>query len=93
MNAATPPDAPVALVVSEFPRYVDAYFLREVSELARRGIRFRIFSLKTFRGTVVHEAARPFLPATEYVPFLFSWRLLRAQAWALRRRPGRYLGT
>jgi glycosyltransferase involved in cell wall biosynthesis len=83
----------IALVVSEFPRYVDAYFLREIAELARRGIRFRIFSLRTFRGTVVHTAARPFLADTEYVPFLFSRRLLRAQAWALRRRPGRYLGA
>jgi len=83
----------IALVASQFPRYVDAYFLREISALAARGLRFRIFSLRGFSGDVVHAAARPFLADTVYVPFLFSWPLLRAHGRFLRRNPGRYFGA
>ena len=71
MAEATPP---IALVVSQFPRYVDAYFLREIAALAARGLRFRILSLRTFDGSVVHDNAKPFLPHTTYVPFFFSTR-------------------
>jgi colanic acid/amylovoran biosynthesis glycosyltransferase len=83
----------IALVVSQFPRYVDAYFLREIKALADRGIRFRIFSLMEFRGKVIHEDARAFLPDTVNVPFLLSTAVLAAQVRALCRTPGRYLGT
>jgi glycosyltransferase involved in cell wall biosynthesis len=83
----------VALVASQFPRNVDAYFLREVAGLAARGIPFRIFSLRSFDGTVIHGAAKPLMARTVYVPFLASWTLLRANALALARTPGRYLGT
>jgi glycosyltransferase involved in cell wall biosynthesis len=93
--AASPPAAPgerpIALVVSQFPRYVDAYFLREIAGLAARGIHFRILSLREFDGKVIHDIARPFLPDTTYVPFFFSRRILLAQLWALARCPGRYL--
>ena len=47
----------VALVASQFPRNVDAYFLREIAGLAARGIPFRIFSLREFDGKVVHGGA------------------------------------
>jgi colanic acid/amylovoran biosynthesis glycosyltransferase len=81
----------VGLVASQFPRNVDAYFLREVAGLAARGIPFRIFSLRDFDGKVVHAAARPLMAQTVYVPFLASWPLWRANARALARTPGRYL--
>ncbi len=83
----------IALVASQFPRHVDAYFLREISALAARGARFRIFSLRKFQSAIVHGAARPFLAHTVYVPFLLSWPLLRANARYLWRSPGRYLGA
>jgi glycosyltransferase involved in cell wall biosynthesis len=86
-------ERPIALVVSQFPRYVDAYFLREIALLAARGLRFRILSLRDFNGDVVHKIAQPFLPHTTYVPFFFSRRIFRAQLSALRRFPGRYLAT
>jgi glycosyltransferase involved in cell wall biosynthesis len=81
----------VGLVASQFPRHVDAYFLREISALAARGVRFRIFSLRTFKSDIVHAAARPFVADTVYVPFVLSWPLLRANGRFLRRNPGRYL--
>ena len=86
-----PPDT-VALVASQFPRNVDAYFLREVAGLAARGIQFRIFSLRSYDGKVVHQAARPLLARTVYMPFLASGKLWAANARALLGSPGRYLG-
>src|SRR5688572_32882451 len=83
----------VGLVASQFPRNVDAYFLREVAGLAARGIPFRIFSLRSFDGKVIHGAAKPLMARTVYVPFLASWTLWRANALALARTPGRYPGT
>ena len=82
----------VALVASQFPRNVDAYFLREVAGLAARGIPLRIFSLRSFDGAVIHGAARPLMARTVYMPFFASWTLWRANAVALARTPGRYLG-
>src|SRR5262249_32407365 len=85
--------AAIALVASQFPRHVDAYFLREVTGLAARGIRFRIFSLRAPDKNVGHEAVRPLVSQTTYSPFLASAPLLRANVSALVRTPGRYLGT
>lgn len=85
--------AAIALVASQFPRHVDAYFLREVTGLAARGIRFRIFSLRAPDKNVAHEAVRPLVARTVYSPFLASAPLLRANAAALLRTPIHYLGT
>lgn len=86
-------DPTIAFVVSQFPRYVDAYFLREVAALAARGLRFQIFSLLNFNGKVVHEDAQSLLPRTVYIPFFFSFRLWQAQWYFLTHAPGRYLGS
>lgn len=80
----------LAFVVSQFPRYVDAYFLREVKALADRGIHFQIFSLLNFNGKVVHKDAQALLPQTVYIPFLLSLRLWQAQLSFLIRKPGKY---
>lgn len=83
----------IAFVVSQFPRHVDAYFLREVTALAARGLRFQIFSLRGFNSKIVHKDAEALLPQTVYIPFLFSWRLLRAHASFVLHTPDRYLGA
>jgi colanic acid/amylovoran biosynthesis glycosyltransferase len=83
----------IALVASQFPRHVDAYFLREISGLASRGFRFRIFSLRGFDSTVGHGAAKAFLADTVYAPFLLSWRVLLANARFALRTPRRYFGA
>jgi glycosyltransferase involved in cell wall biosynthesis len=93
-NSATPVhDRQLAFVVSQFPRYVDAYFLREVTALAARGIHFQIFSLLNFNGKVVHKDAQALLPRTVYSPFFFSLSLWRAHLSFLLRKPGRYCGA
>jgi len=86
-------DMPIALVASQFPRNVDAYFLREIAGLAARGLRLRIFSLRAFGGKVVHASARPLLKDTTYAAFFFSWRVLRANARFAIHRPRRYFGA
>jgi glycosyltransferase involved in cell wall biosynthesis len=86
----TSSDRQIAFVVSQFPRYVDAYFLREVKALAARGVNFQIFSLLNFKGKVVHKDAQALLPRTVYIPFFFSLRLWQAHLSFLVRRPGRY---
>ena len=83
-------DGSVAFVVSQFPRYVDAYFLRELTALAARGMQFQIFSLRDFHSKVIHEEARSLITRTVYIPF-FSWRLIRAHASFFTQMPGRYL--
>lgn len=83
----------VALVASQFPRNVDAYFLREVAGLANRGIPFRIFSLRSYDSKVMHAAAKPLMPRTVYMPFVASVGLWRANLMALLRSPVRYLRT
>lgn len=83
----------VAFIVSQFPRYVDAYFLREVAALAARGLQFRIFSLLNFNGKIVHKDAQALLPRTVYIPFFFSFALWQAHVHFLRQTPGRYLNA
>ncbi|MGE0681508.1 MAG: glycosyltransferase [Candidatus Binatia bacterium] len=85
-----PQNHQIAFVVSQFPRYVDAYFLREVTALAARGIHFQIFSLQNFNGKVVHQDAQALLPQTVYLPFFFSLRLWRAHISFLTHTPKRY---
>lgn len=87
------PDGRIALVASQFPRNVDAYFVREIAGLAARGLRFRIFSLRAFGGKVVHASARPLLKDTTYAAFLLSWPVLRANVRFAVGRPARYFGA
>jgi colanic acid/amylovoran biosynthesis glycosyltransferase len=59
----------LALIVNQFPRQVDAYFLRELSGLAERGLDFEIYSLlPPPRGWKVHAQAQPLLERTVYPP-------------------------
>ena len=83
----------IAFVVSQFPRFVDAYFLREITHLARRGIRFQILSLRDFHGKILHDDARELLTQTIYVPYFFSIRILIAQLQFLVQHPLRYFGA
>jgi len=63
----------LALIVNQFPRQVDAYFLRELAGLAERGLDFEIYSLlPPPRGWKVHAQAQPLLARTVYPPPLGS---------------------
>ncbi len=76
----------LAFVVNQFPRQVDAYFLRELLGLAERNLDFRIYSLLAPpRGMRVHRDAVPLLERTFYPPP--PVRLARDAARVALRRP------
>jgi len=59
----------LAFIVNQFPRQVDAYFLRELRGLHESGLDFGIYSLlPPPRGWKIHEEARPLLERTVYPP-------------------------
>ena len=74
----------IAFVVNQFPRQVDAYFLRELTGLRDLGLEYRIYSLLPKpRGWKIHAAAAELLPLTVYPP-TSPWTWLRALGLALR---------
>ena len=59
----------LAFIVNQFPRQVDAYFLRELRGLLESGLDFGIYSLLPApKGWKIHEDARPLLERTIYPP-------------------------
>lgn len=59
----------LAFIVNQFPRQVDAYFLRELRGLLESGLDFTIYSLLPApKGWKVHEDALPLLERTVYPP-------------------------
>lgn len=81
----------LAFIVNQFPRQVDAYFLRELRGLHESGLDFGIYSLLPApRGWKIHEEARPLLERTVYPPPAAS---LSGQTLAqVARHPARSLG-
>jgi colanic acid/amylovoran biosynthesis glycosyltransferase len=81
----------LAFLVNQFPRQVDAYFLRELSGLAERGLDFTIYSLLPApQGWKVHADAEALLPRTVYPPAAVA-TALRAGRRVLQ-EPRRALG-
>lgn len=59
----------LAFIVNQFPRQVDAYFLRELLGLRAAGLDFSIYSLLSPpRGWKVHADAEPLLERVVYPP-------------------------
>ncbi len=78
----------LAFIVNQFPRQVDAYFLRELRGLHESGLDFMIYSLLGApRGWKVHEEAQPLLERTVYPPA--PGRLVGTSLSQLVRHPGR----
>src|SRR5438105_15837629 len=78
----------LAFIVNQFPRQVDAYFLRELLGLRERGLDFTIYSLLAPpRGWKVHADARPLLERVVYPPPLP--RLVRDALGVAARHPGK----
>jgi glycosyltransferase involved in cell wall biosynthesis len=82
----------LAFVVNQFPRQVDAYFLRELAGLADSGLDYRIYSLLPApRGWALHADARRLLDRTVYPPS--PVRLAGAALAGAVTRPATVLGT
>ncbi len=82
----------LAFVVNQFPRQVDAYFLRELSGLADRGLDFALYSLLPApRGWKIHADAQKLLPRTVYPPS--PGALVGASVGRALRSPSTSLGS
>lgn len=93
MNVSAHPERRLGVILSQFPRYDEAFILRDLQALAQGFAEMTIFSLRPCRDRVVHAQAKRLLPRTVYGPFLFSARLWAAHAWFLRRRAGDYVAA
>jgi len=83
----------LACIMSQFPRYDEAFILRELVELSKGPSELLILSLRPCRDRVMHEQAKSLLSKTVYAPFLWSRYLWRSHGWFLRRRPRVYWGA
>lgn len=80
----------IAAILSQFPRYDEAFILRELTALARGPWELVIVSLRPCRDRVIHADARPLQPKTLYAPFVWSASLWASHAHFLRRNPAGY---
>jgi glycosyltransferase involved in cell wall biosynthesis len=80
----------IAFVVSEFPRPVDAYLLRELVALDRRGVDLRIYSLRRPAHTKTPRAAEALLARTSYAPAPYAAEMRAAHLEMLRGAAGGY---
>ena len=84
---------PLGVILSQFPRYDEAFILRELVALAQGPRPLVIFSLRPCHDRVIHDQARSLQLHTVYAPFFWSAALWRSHAHFLRRRPGAYVGA
>ena len=80
----------IALIVSKFPCYDEAFILREIHALSQQ-MDVMIFSLKPSKEKIIHDEARELLDKTVYVPYIFSARILTAQIEMFLKCPSDYL--
>ncbi len=83
----------LGLIFSQFPRYDEAFLLREVSALAEGSAELVIFSLRPCRDRILHEQAKPFQAKTVYAPFVWSVAVWRSHVFFLRKSPRAYWGS
>ena len=83
----------LGLILSQFPRYDEAFILRELVELAQGPWELVIFSLRPCRDRIVHAQAKALQPKTVYAPFVASRALWRAHGRFLREQPSAYWGA
>ncbi|MBI3321169.1 MAG: glycosyltransferase [Candidatus Omnitrophica bacterium] len=82
----------LGVILSQFPRYDEAFILRELVALAQ-AYTLVIFSLRPCRDRVVHAQAQALQPNTVYCPFAWSAAMWRSHGWFLRRNPRGYAGA
>jgi glycosyltransferase involved in cell wall biosynthesis len=84
--------APVAYLMSRFPKLTETFILFELIAVERLGQRVELYPLLHHREPVSHPEALALVPRAQYEPFL-SRAILASQFDALRRRPRAYLGA
>lgn len=85
-------DAPIAYVMSRFPKLTETFILFELLAVERMGQRVELYPLLRHREPVSHPEALELSRRARYQPFL-SPAILRSQLYFLRHRPRAYLGA
>ncbi len=62
--------AMLGVILSQFPRYDEAFILRELVALSQGSQALVIFSLRPCHDRVIHEQAKALQPQTVYASFL-----------------------
>jgi colanic acid/amylovoran biosynthesis glycosyltransferase len=82
----------VAYLVSRFPKLTETFILYEILAVRKHGVQVELYPLQRERTSTMHPEAGPMMTTAHYQP-LFSWQILRAQWYFLRRKPGTYVKT
>ncbi|MFZ5801210.1 MAG: GT4 family glycosyltransferase PelF [Candidatus Omnitrophota bacterium] len=83
----------IAFIMPQFPRYDETFILREVLELKRQGLNLLVFSLRTPKDKIVHQAADEFLDRVINLPFILSLEILFSIFYFLISKPLRFLNS
>ncbi len=84
--------APIAYIVSRFPKLTETFILFELLAIERQEQRVELFPLLRERESVSHPEALELVGRARYEPFL-SRAIIVSQLRALRRHPRAYLGA
>ena len=84
----------IAYYLSRFPRLTETFILREMSCLRETGVDVQIYSLlPPFSSFTGNQDFQRMMPYVHYSPFLFSFKLIRAQFYFLFRSPAKYINA
>jgi len=83
----------VAYIMSRFPKLTETFVLYEMLAMERLGLKVEVFPLQRGDEKMLHEEAARMVERARFTPLIFSWSLLRAHTYYLRRRPAAYLNT
>ncbi|MBN1900856.1 glycosyltransferase [Candidatus Sumerlaeota bacterium] len=82
----------LAYVLSLFPKISEAFILREMAEMRKRGIPFCIVSLKSAREKAVHNEAKTLMDDTFYLPWI-NLNIILSNMFSFLDSPVSYLKT
>jgi colanic acid/amylovoran biosynthesis glycosyltransferase len=84
--------APVAYIVSRFPKPTETFVVSELLAVEEHGTPVTLFSIWRENPTLIQPDAVRLLDRVRYAPF-FSWSIARAHAYFLTRRPAAYFAA
>ncbi len=89
-GASQVPGGPIAVVLKGYPRLSETFIAQELLGLQRRGLRFRIVSLRRPTDRATHPVHAAITAAVDYLPeYLYQEPLRVLRGWrAARRLPG-----
>jgi glycosyltransferase involved in cell wall biosynthesis len=85
-----PPETAIAYILGTFPTPSQTFIAREVRGLLAAGVPLHIFSLRRRAASALEPADREWFHRVRFAPLSMSPSVLAANAYFLRRDPGRY---